>query len=142
MNQNSTPDDLVKTILQKTRTIAMVGASANEERPSYKVLKYLLSKGYIVWPINPGHADKDILGQTVYASLSDLPETPDMVDIFRNSDAAADVVHEILLQERLPKTIWMQLGVEHEDAARQARAAGIQVIMNRCPKIEYERLGL
>lgn len=140
MNHDDYSDTYIKGILDEVKTVAMIGASANNVRPSYFVLKYLLSKGYRVWPINPGQAGKEILGQSVFASLDDLPETPDMVDIFRNSDAAAQVVDAIIASGRLPKVIWMQLSVRHDEAAKRAVEAGINVVMNRCPKIEYGRL--
>lgn len=140
MNHDAYSDTYIKGILDEVKTVALVGASANSVRPSYFVLKYLLSKGYVVWPINPGQAGKEILGQKVYASLDDLPAVPDMIDIFRNSDAAGQVVEQVLASERLPKVIWMQLSVRNEDAASRAEDAGIKVVMNRCPKIEYGRL--
>ncbi|MCB1477456.1 MAG: CoA-binding protein [Tepidamorphaceae bacterium] len=140
MNHDSYDDAYVRGILDDVKTIAMVGASANSIRPSYFVLKYLLDKGYKVFPINPGHAGKDILGQTVYASLADVPEPIDMVDIFRNSEAAGAVVDEALTLDPLPKVIWMQLTVRNDAAAGKAEAAGVRMIMNRCPKIEYGRL--
>lgn len=135
-------DDFIKDILRSTKTIAMVGASGNEMRPSYFAMKYLLAKGFVVHPINPGMAGQQIMGQTVYASLKDVPAPVDMVDIFRASDAAPGIVREALAEkDRLGvKTIWMQLGVVSEDAAELARAAGLNVIMDRCPKIEYGRL--
>ncbi|WP_289034057.1 CoA-binding protein [uncultured Roseibium sp.] len=140
MNHDSYSDDYIKGILNETRTIAMVGASANTVRPSYFVLKYMLSKGYDVWPINPGHAGKEILDQMTHASLADLPEVPDMIDIFRNSAAAAKIVDDIIASKNLPKTIWMQLSVRNDEAAARAESAGIKVVMDRCPKIEYGRL--
>jgi predicted CoA-binding protein len=120
----------------------MVGASANTNRPSYFALKYLLGKGYTVHPINPGLAGKELLGQQVYASLADLPGPIDVLDIFRNAEAAGQIVDEALkLHEQLQtKVVWMQLGVRNEDAAEKAEAAGVKVVMNRCPKIEYGRL--
>ena len=135
-------DDLIKNILRSTKTIAMVGASGNDMRPSYFAMMYLLAKGFIVHPINPGMAGKTIQGQTVYGSLKDVPAPVDMVDIFRASDAAPGIVREALAEkDRLGiKTIWMQLGVISEDAAQMAREAGLTVIMDRCPKIEYGRL--
>jgi predicted CoA-binding protein len=135
-------DELIKSILRSTKTIAMVGASGNSVRPSYFAMKYLLDKGFIVHPINPGLEGKEILGQKVYASLKDVPAPVDMVDIFRNSDAALDVVDEALVEkDRLGlKVIWMQLGVINEDAAAKAREAGLTVVMDRCPKIEYGRM--
>ena len=135
-------DELIKSILRTTKTIAMVGASGNSVRPSYFAMKYLLDKGFIVHPINPGLEGKEILGQKVYASLKDVPAPIDMVDIFRNSDAALGIVEEALAEkDRLGlKIIWMQLGVINEDAAAKARDAGLTVIMDRCPKIEYGRM--
>ena len=135
-------DDLIKSILRTTKTIAMVGASGNSVRPSYFAMKYLLDKGFVVHPINPGLEGKEILGQKVYATLKDVPAPVDMVDIFRNSDAALGVVDEALGEkDRLGlKVIWMQLGVINEDAAAIAREAGLTVVMDRCPKIEYGRM--
>jgi uncharacterized protein len=140
MNHDTYSDTYIKGILDEVKTVAMVGASANTVRPSYFVLKYMLSKGYEVWPVNPGQAGKDILGQKVYASLEDLPATPDLVDIFRNSEAAAQIVDDIIASGRLPKVIWMQLTVRSDEAAARAEAAGINIVMDRCPKIEYGRL--
>ena len=136
------PDDLIKSVLRSTKVIAMVGASANDMRPSYFGMKYLLAKGYVVHPVNPGFAGKDILGQKVYASLKDVPAPVDMVDIFRASEFAPGIVREALAEkERLGlKTIWMQLGVISEEAETLAKEAGLTVIMDRCPKIEYGRL--
>ncbi|HTK78958.1 MAG TPA: CoA-binding protein [Rhizomicrobium sp.] len=135
-------DDLIKSILRSTKVIAMVGASGNDMRPSYFAMKYLLMKGYVVHPINPGLAGKDILGQKVYASLKEVPAPVDMVDIFRASEFAPGIVKEALAEKvRLGiKTIWMQLGIINEEAAQMAREAGLTVIMDRCPKIEYGRL--
>jgi predicted CoA-binding protein len=135
-------DDFLKSILRSTKTIAMVGASGNDMRPSYFAMKYLLDKGFKVIPINPGMAGKTILDQPVYASLKDAPAPVDMVDIFRASDAAPGIVREALGEkDRLGiKTIWMQLGVVNEEAASLAREAGLAVVMDRCPKIEYGRL--
>jgi uncharacterized protein len=134
-------DDLIRSVLRSTRIIAMVGASANQVRPSYFAMKYLLDKGFIVIPVNPEIEGKQVLGQTAYAALKDVPAPVDMVDIFRSSDAALGVVEEALAEKgRLGlKTIWMQLGVINEDAAAKAREAGLTVIMDRCPKIEYGR---
>ena len=140
MNHDTYSDSYIREILDEVKTIAMIGASANTVRPSYFVLKYMLSKGYEVWPINPGQAGKEILGQQAYASLVDLPDVPDMVDIFRNSAAAGGIVDDILASGRLPKVIWMQLSVRNDEAAKRAEDAGIKVVMDRCPKIEYGRL--
>jgi predicted CoA-binding protein len=134
-------DDLIKSVLRSTKVIAMVGASGNEMRPSYFAMMYLLAKGYIIHPINPCLAGKEILGQRVCASLKEVPAPVDMVDIFRAPEAAPGVVKQAL-EEKDPlgiKTIWMQLGVINEEAAQMARAAGLTVIMDRCPKIEYGR---
>jgi hypothetical protein len=134
-------DSLIKSILRSTKTIAMVGASANEMRPSYFAMMYLLAKGYVVHPVNPGAAGKKILGQTVYGALKDVPAPVDMVDIFRTPDVAVAIVKEALAQkDRLGvKVIWMQLGVINEEAAQLARDAGLTVVMDRCPKIEHGR---
>lgn len=135
-------DELIRHILRTTKTIAMVGASGNEMRPSYFAMKYLLDKGFAIRPVNPGLAGKEILGQKVYAALRDVPAPIDMVDIFRASDAAPGIVREALIEkDRLGlKTIWMQLGVTSEQAEALARNAGLEVVMDRCPKIEYGRL--
>jgi len=137
----SYPDALIKNILRATKTIAMVGASANPMRPSYFAMKYLLDKGFLIDPVNPGMAGKDILGRKVYASLKDVPGPIDMIDIFRGADAAPGIVAEALEEkDRLCiKTIWMQLGVVSEEAETMAREAGLTVIMDRCPKIEHGR---
>lgn len=132
------PDGLIKDVLGRVRTIALVGASANPVRPSYFVMKYLKDKGYRVVPVNPGLAGGTLLGEMAYATLSDIPERPDMVDIFRNAEAAAPIAEEAV-RLGIP-VIWMQLGVRNDEAAARAEAAGATVIMNRCPKIEYARL--
>lgn len=135
-------DEFIRNILRSTKTIAMVGASGNEMRPSYFAMKYLLGKGFVVRPVNPGLAAKEILGQKVYASLNEVPAPVDMVDIFRASDAAPGIVREALAEKvRLGiRTIWMQLGVINDEAAALARDAGLDVVMDRCPKIEYGRM--
>ncbi len=132
------PDDLIRKILRETRTIAMVGSSANWNRPSYFAMKYLQRKGYRVIPVNPKEAGGEILGETVYAALKDIPEQIDMVDIFRNSEAAGAVTDEAI--EIGAKAVWMQLEVRNDEAAARAEVAGLTVIMNRCPKIEFGRL--
>lgn len=134
------PEAQIRKILNDTRTIALVGASANPARPSWIVLKYLLDRGYAVVPVNPGLAGQDLLGRRVVASLAEVSEPIDMVEIFRNSAAAGPLVHEALALDPLPKVIWMQLGVRDDAAAARAEARGLTVIMNRCPKIEYGRL--
>ena len=140
MNHDSYDDAYISEILNMVRTIAVVGASANDVRPSYFVTKYLIDKGYEVFPVNPGHAGKEILGRMTYASLTDIPVAIDMVDVFRAASAVPAVVDEVLKIDPLPKVIWMQLTVRHDEAAGRAEAAGIKVVMNRCPKIEYARL--
>ena len=142
MNHASYPDEYIADILRDARTIAMIGASAGTSRPSYFAMKYLLGKGYQVIPVNPALAGQEIQGQRVYASLGDVPGQVDIVDIFRNSAAALKVTREaIALKDRLGiKVIWMQLGVRNDEAAELAEAAGLKVVMNKCPKIEYGRL--
>ncbi len=142
MKHDHYDDTLIARVLSEARTIAMVGASANTSRPSYFVLKYLVAKGYRVVPVNPGLAGQEIAGQTVVGSLADLAAPVDMLDIFRNSEAALDVVREALpYQQKLGlKVVWMQLGVRNDVAAAAAESVGMTVIMNRCPKIEYGRL--
>lgn len=138
MNHDSYNDGYIRAILTNNKVFAIVGASANAARPSFVVARYLLENGYRVIPVNPGLAGGEILGQKVYASLSDVPEPVDVVDVFRNSDAALGVTREAIGIGA--KVVWMQLGVRNDEAAALAEAAGLQVVMNRCPKIEYERL--
>ncbi len=140
MNHDSYSADYIRDILTSVKTVALVGASANEVRPSYFVMKYLLDKGYEVFPINPGLAGQQLLGQTVYASLKDVPKPIDMVDIFRNSEAAGPITEEALALEPKPQVIWMQLSVRNDEAAAKAEEAGVKVVMNRCPKMEYGKL--
>lgn len=140
MNHDAYPDSLIRGILNTVKTVAMVGVSANTSRPSYFAFKYLLERGYRMIPVNPGLAGKELLGRTVYAQLADVPEPLDMVDIFRASQFAGAIVEQALALEPRPRVIWMQLGVRNDDAARLAEQAGLQVVMNRCPKIEYGRL--
>ncbi|HEY9079172.1 CoA-binding protein [Magnetovibrio sp.] len=136
-------DDLITGILETVKIVALVGASNKPERPSYQVMKFLQKRGFTVIPINPGQADGEILGETVYASLEDAPAY-DMVDIFRASDAAGDVVREAirLADEKRTSVVWMQIGVTNDAAKAEAEAAGLVVIQNRCPKKEMERLGI
>jgi uncharacterized protein len=142
MDHDTYPDSYIASILQEAKSFALVGASANTVRPSYFVLKYLLAKGYRVFPINPGLAGGEILGQKAFASIAALEEPVDVVDVFRNSEAALGIVQEALAhKDRLGiKFIWMQLSVRNDEAARLAEEAGLKVVMNRCPKIEYGRL--
>jgi predicted CoA-binding protein len=132
------PDELITGILKSVRVIAMVGASADPVRASYFVMKYLQSKGYRVIPVNPSIAGKTLLGERVYASLRAIPDRVDMVDIFRPPAAVPPIVEDAIAIGA--KIVWMQLGIVNEEAAARAQAAGLTVIMNRCPKMEYGRL--
>jgi uncharacterized protein len=140
MNHDAYPDSYIRGILNTVKTIAMVGASEKENRPSYFAFKYLLERGYHMIPVNPGHAGETMLGQKIYARLSDIPEPVDMVDIFRASQYALPIVQEALSLKPQPQVIWMQLGIRNDEAAALAEANGMKVVMNRCPKIEYGRL--
>jgi predicted CoA-binding protein len=131
-------DAYIKGILERVKTIAAVGMSANDMRPSYFAMLYLQQKGYRMIPINPRYAGQEILGETVLASLDDLPEPPDMVQIFRKSEEAPPIVEDAIRVGA--KVLWMQLGVRHPEAAERAAEAGLDVVMDRCPKIEYGRL--
>jgi len=131
-------DDFLRGVLGSVRTIAVVGLSPNWNRPSYFVAKYLQSKGYRILPVNPVAAGQEILGETCAASVAELPVVPDMVDVFRNSEAAGPIADEAVAKGA--KVVWMQLGVRNDAAAARAEAAGLTVVMDRCPKIEYARL--
>ena len=138
MQHDTYADSYLSDILASVKTIAMVGASTNWNRPSYFVMKYLQSKGFRVIPVNPGVAGEQLLGETVYARLEDIPDPVDMVDVFRNAEAAGPVTDSaIAINARI---VWMQIGVRNDEAAARAEAAGLKVVMNRCPKIEYMRL--
>lgn len=134
------PDALIRSILTSVKTIALVGASDNVARPSYFVFKYLTERGFRVIPVNPGKVGQSLLGVPFAASLAEIDEPIDMVDIFRASEAAPGIVEEALALAPRPRVIWMQLSVRHDAAAARAEAEGLTVIMNRCPKIEYGRL--
>jgi len=140
MNHDAYPDSYIRGILNTVKTIAMVGASEKENRPSYFAFKYLLEHGYHMIPVNPGHAGETMLGQKIYARLSDIREPIDMVDIFRASQYVLPIVQEVLSLKPRPQVIWMQLGIRNDEAAALAEANGMKVVMNRCPKIEYGRL--
>ena len=140
MNHDSYPDSYIRGILNTVKTIAMVGASEKENRPSYFAFKYLLERGYTMIPVNPGHAGDAMLGQKIYARLAEIPVPVDMVDIFRGSQYATAIAEEALALVPRPQVIWMQLGVRSDEAAALAEANGMKVVMNRCPKIEYGRL--
>jgi hypothetical protein len=133
-------DAHLRAVFGSVKSIAIVGASANRSRPVYLVMKYLISKGFRVIPVNPGQAGGEILDQKVHARLSDIPEPVDMVDIFRRADAVPAIVDEAIAMTPRPRVIWMQLTIRHDEAAAKAEAAGMTVIMDRCPKIEYGRL--
>ena len=140
MNHDRYDDSYIRGILNTVKTIAMVGASAKDNRPSYFAFKYLMERGYNMVPINPGLDGKELLGRKIYGRLSDVPEPIDMIDVFRASKYALPVVQEALTLTPRPRVIWMQLGVRNDEAAALAEANGMKVVMNRCPKIEYGRL--
>jgi predicted CoA-binding protein len=140
MDHDNYPDSYIRGILNMVKTIAMVGVSPKENRPSYFAFKYLLERGYRMIPVNPGQAGKELLGQKVYGKLADIPEPVDMVDVFRASAYAPGIVQEALSLKPRPAVIWMQLGVRNEAAAQLAEDQDLKVVMNRCPKIEYGRL--
>lgn len=140
MNHDSYSDTYIRSILEDVKSVAVVGASPKTVRPSFFVVKYLIAKGYKVYPVNPGHAGKEICGAMTYASMADIPDPVDMVDIFRASSAVPGIVSEALELAPLPKVVWMQLGVRNDDIAAALEMAGLRVVMNRCPKIEYGRL--
>ncbi len=140
MNHDAYLDSYIRGILNTVKTIAMVGISPNQNRPSNFVFKYLLGRGYRMIPVNPGQAGKEILGQRVYAKLADIPEPVDMIDIFRASEHVMPIVREAIELKPKPQVIWMQLTIRNDEAAALAEQAGIKVVMNRCPKIEYGRL--
>ena len=133
-------DDYLRDILKKTKTIAMVGLSMNETRPSYFVGRYLHKRGYKIIPVNAGHRGKYFFGQLVMSSLDEIEETVDMVDIFRKPEAVPQIVEDSLAKLKGLKTIWMQIGIKHESAAQKARDLGLKVVEDRCPKIEHQRL--
>jgi O-acetylhomoserine (thiol)-lyase len=133
-------DATLRDIMTRVRVIALVGASANVNRPSHEVMQFLQAQGYRVIPVNPGLAGQSLLGEMVYPSLRELPGPVDMVDVFRASAQVPPVVDDAIAAGA--KVVWMQLGVRHDEAAARAEAAGLQVVMDRCPKIEFSRLGV
>lgn len=133
-------DAVLRRIFAEVKVIALVGASPNAARPSQGVMRFLLARGYRVIPVNPGQAGKEILGQLCYADLASIPEPVDMIDVFRTSDAVPEIVDAALALDPRPKVIWTQLGVRHDAAAATAEAAGVTVVMDRCPAIEIPRL--
>jgi uncharacterized protein len=140
MNHDRYEDAYIRGILNTVKTIAMVGVSANTSRPSYFAFKYLMERGYRMIPVNPALAGKELLGQKAYATLLDIAESVDMVDVFRAPEHALAIVTEALQMRPRPAVIWMQLGIRNEAAAELAEANGLKVVMDRCPKIEYGRL--
>ena len=138
MNHDSYDDKYILNVLKDAKIVAMVGASANWNRPSFFAMKYLQQKGFRVIPVNPGIAGKEILGETVAASLDEIQDPVDIVDIFRNSEAAGAVTDDAI--KAGAKIVWMQLGVRNDEAAKRAEDAGLRVVMDRCPKIEFARL--
>ncbi|MGR6431275.1 CoA-binding protein [Rhizobium sp. PAMB 3174] len=140
MNHDHYDDAYISDILSSVKTIALVGASPNTARPSYRVMRFLQSKGYRVIPVNPGQAGKEINGETAYGRLADVPEPVDMVDVFRAKEFLDGVVDEALAMEPKPAVIWGQLEIRDDKAAAKAEAGGLKVVMNRCPAIEHPRL--
>ena len=138
MNHDKYDDKYILDVLKDAKIVAMVGASANWNRPSFFAMKYMQQKGFRVIPVNPGIAGKEILGETVAASLDEIQDPIDMVDIFRNSEAASTVTDDAI--KAGAKIVWMQLGVRNDEAAKRAEDAGLRVVMDRCPKIEFARL--
>lgn len=140
LNREQYDDSFIRGILDSVKTVAIVGASQGDDKPSMFVVKYLSERGFRVFPINPGRAGQLVAGVKAYARLADVPEPIEMVDVFRRSDAVPGVLDEVLALDPRPKVFWMQLGVRNDEAAARAEAAGMTVVMNRCPKIEYGRL--
>ena len=138
MNHESYTDDFLKETLDRVRVVAVVGASANWNRPSFFVMKYLQAKGYRIVPVNPKEVGTEILGERVHASVAEIPHVVDMVEIFRNSQEAGLISDEAIAKGA--RVVWMQIGVRNDAAAKRAEAAGLTVVMNRCPKIEHSRL--
>ena len=140
VNHDRYDDAWIASILRGVKSVAVIGASANPVRPSYFVVKYLIAKGYEVHPINPSQAGGEILGRPVHASLADVPGPIDMVDVFRRADALPGIVSEIMALDELPKVVWLQLGIRDDAVAGALEMAGMTVVQDRCPKIEYARL--
>ena len=138
MNHDTYDDRYIRDVLSRTHTVAMVGASPNWNRPSYFVMKYLQLKNFRVIPVNPRAEGETFLGETTYASLDDVPDAVVMVDVFRSAKEAMGITQQAI--DKGAKIVWMQIGVRNDEAARLAEDAGLSVVMNRCPKIEYSRL--
>ena len=133
-------DELIRSVLQQTRSIAVVGYSMKPQRASNYVSAFLAGHGYEILPVNPGHAGAQALGNTVVSHLRDLNRPVDMIDVFRRPDALPQVLEAVQEMQHVPKVLWMQLGISHAGVAREAEEMGITVIQNRCPKIEIPRL--
>ena len=140
MTHDSYSDEFLRETLASVKTVAQIGASDNWNRPSYFVAKYLRAKGFRMIPVNPRIAGHHVLGERCYATMADILDPIDMVDVFRPSEAVRGIVDEALALSPLPKVIWMQFGVRDDVAAARAEAGGIRVVMDRCPKVEYARL--
>jgi len=140
LNHDRYDDSFIRGILDTVKTVAVVGASHGDDKPSMFVVKYLSERGYRIFPINPGRAGQLVAGVRAYANLAEVPEPIDMVDVFRRAEFVPQVLDEVLVLSSRPKVFWMQLGVKNDAAAARAEAAGMTVVMNRCPKIEYGRL--
>jgi predicted CoA-binding protein len=140
MNHDHYPDSYISEILKGTKTIALIGASPNETRPSFGVMRFLLGQGYTVTPVNPGQAGNEILGQMTLASLADFKGAVDLIDVFRASNAVPALVDDILALSWKPKVVWMQLGVRDDESAARLESEGIKVVTDRCPAIEIPRL--
>ena len=140
MSNHNEEDDLIRDVLTSVRTIALVGASPKPDRASYDVMRFLLERGYEVYPVNPAAGADEILGRKVYERVVDVPEAIDMVDVFRRSEVAGEACDEAIAAGA--GVVWMQLGVINEEGKQRAEAAGLKVIMDRCPKIEIRRLSI
>lgn len=140
MNHDRYDDSYIRGILNTVKNIAVVGASPGDNRPSMFVVKYLAERGYRIFPINPGRGGQDIGGEKAYARLAGVPEKIDMVDVFRNSESVPPILEEALALAHRPDVFWMQQGIRNDGVAAKAEAAGMKVVMDRCPKIEYGRL--
>ncbi|MEE9313790.1 MAG: CoA-binding protein [Rhizobiaceae bacterium] len=139
-NHDHYSDAVIRSVLKSVKSIAIIGASANQVRPSFFVAQYMAAKNYELFPINPGHVGKEIAGAMTYKSLADLSVPVDMVDIFRKPEALPGIVSEIMQMPELPKVVWLQLGIRDDAIAEALEMTGITVIQDRCPKIEYARL--
>lgn len=142
MNHDQYEDGYIRTILEETKTVAVIGASPKPERDSHRVTQFLIDRGYEVYPVNPGHAGKTICGKHCYNSIKEIPQPIHMIDVFRNVSVIPAIVDEVLELSPLPLVIWTQLGIRDDVSAKRAEESGLKVVMNRCPKIEVARLGM